>query len=244
MHATQEQIAALLKVQHIDLECARLQKQLDGLPQKAQIADVRKKLSALAEKQAAVAELRKQSQAQHACAMSEDADLARKQEDAQAAIEAAAGDYRTVSARTKEMEGYAARREVLGRELADLSEKLSQTDALTAEMQRMEQAFSAKEAALIESYKARGGELLAAQAARKPERARLEEVVGPQIMGTYDRLAKAKGGVALAYLDENRCNTCRSAFDQSRVLGLRQEAPLTTCPACGRLMVVDKRYNG
>ena len=48
MQVTQEQIAALLKLQAIDSECARLNKQLDELPQKMAILDVRHKKAALA----------------------------------------------------------------------------------------------------------------------------------------------------------------------------------------------------
>lgn len=244
MEATQEQIAALMKLQHIDLECARLQKQLDELPQKVQILEVRKKLAAVAEKQSQVEAMQKDARTKLTHVEAEDADLAAKQEEAQDAINRAAADFRSVSAHTKELEGYAARREVLAGEKDELNAKLAQVSTLLQEMERMHAAFAAKEEEFVASYKAQGGEILAAIAARKPEREALSQMVGQGIMPQFERIAKSKGGVALAYLNEDQCNTCRTKFDQSRVLGLRQEAPLTLCPACGRLMIVDKRYNG
>lgn len=244
MDATQEQIAALMKLQHIDLECARLQKELDGLAQKPQILEVRKKLAALAEKQRSVEAVQKDTRGKLVHVEGEDADLCAKQDEAQNAINRAAGDFRSVSAHTKELEGYADRRETLAGEMEELHAKLAQVDMLMQEIERMQAAFSAKEEELVASYKEQGGKILAAIAQRKPERDALAHAVGQGIMPQFERIAKSKGGVALAYLNEDQCNTCRTKFDQSRVLGLRQEAPLTLCPACGRLMVVDKRYNG
>ena len=85
MQVTQEQIAALLKLQAIDSECARLNKQLDELPQKMAILDVRHKKAALAEKRRTIVGMHKDTQTQLAHAEGEDADLARKSKVAQAA---------------------------------------------------------------------------------------------------------------------------------------------------------------
>lgn len=244
MQATSEQIIALTKLQHIDIECARMRRELDGLPQKQKIVDIRKKKSAIQQKQRALVGMRKDAETQRVHAQGEDADLERKERDAQDAINHAGGDYRSIAMHSKELDGYAKRRATLADELSGLNAKLGEIRTLESEIEGMLASLSSKEDSYIASYQYEGGELLRAINEHAPEREALTAIIGPDIMALYERIAKAKNGIALAYLDGSACNTCRSSFDQSRVLGLRAEAPLTICPQCGRLMVVDKRYNG
>ena len=103
MQLTQEQIAALLKLQAIDSECARLNKQLDELPQKMAIVVVRHKKAALAEKRRTIVGMHKDTQTQLAHAEGEDADLARKSKVAQGLIDTAGGDYRSITLHSKEL---------------------------------------------------------------------------------------------------------------------------------------------
>lgn len=244
MEATSEQIIALTKLQHIDLERVRLNRELDELPQKQQILDVRNKQAVIQQKLEAIEGMRKDAETKLAHAQGEDADIERRQSLAQSLMSQADQDYRMVSAHAKELDGFAERREVLAEEILGLFAKLEQIQKLESEIAGMTAALAEKEQALIESYRKDGGEILRAISSFDAEREQLCQIVGEQILGQYERIAKSKQGVALAYLNENACNTCRSKFDSSRVLGLRQEAPLTICPQCGRLMVVDKRYNG
>lgn len=244
MEATSEQIIALTKLQHIDLERARLNRELDALPQKQQILDVRNKQSVVQQKLEAIEGMRKDAETKLAHAQGEDADIERRQSLAQSLMNQTDQDYRTVSAHAKELEGFAERRELLAEEILGLFAKIEQIEKLESEIAGMTAALEEKEQAFIESYRKDGGEILRAISSFDGERQQLCEVIGQQLLGHYERIAKSKQGVALAYLSENACNTCRSKFDASRVLGLRQEAPLAICPQCGRLMVVDKRYNG
>ena len=122
MQVTQEQIAALLKLQAIDSECARLNKQLDELPQKMAILDVRHKKAALAEKRRTIVGMHKDTQTQLAHAEGEDADLARKSKVAQDLIDTAGGDYRSITLHSKELSGYQKRRDTLVDEIAGYKE--------------------------------------------------------------------------------------------------------------------------
>lgn len=244
MQASPEQIVALTKLQHIDLECARLNKELDELPQKQRILEARKKKAAIEEKRRTVLGMRKDAETKQARLLGEDADLQRKQDLAQELINQAAADYRSVAAHSKELEEYAARRDELSTEIAAIAKRVADISKLEGQMDVMLSTVEEQEKKFTESYRYEGGELLKRISALTPERDQLAELVGVSIMAAYNRVAKAKHGVALAALNGNACNTCRSTFDPSRVLALRAEAPLATCPSCGRLMVVDKRYDG
>ena len=235
MQVTQEQIAALLKLQAIESECARRNKQLD----------VRHKKATLAEKRRTIVGMHKDTQTQLAHAEGEDADLARKSKVAQDLIDTAGGDYRSITLHSKELSGYQKRRDTLVDEIAGYKEKLAQMEKLEGEIDAIEASLCAKEEKLIAEYRAKGGEILARVNQFKPERDRMVAFVNDsKLLATYERIAKAKGGVALSALNENACTVCRTTFDHSRVLGLRAESPLSVCPSCGRLMVVDKKYRG
>ena len=164
---------------------------------------------------------------------------------AQDLIDTAGGDYRSITLHSKELSGYQKRRDTLVDEIAGYKEKLAQMEKLEGEIDTIEASLCAKEEKLIAEYRAKGGEILARVNQFKPERDRMVAFVNDsKLLATYERIAKAKGGVALSALNENACTVCRTTFDHSRVLGLRAEGPLSVCPSCGRLMVVDKKYRG
>lgn len=244
MQATPEQLAALVQLQHLDMEKNRLSKQLDELPQKQKIAAVRAKRAAIAKKRESVSGMRKDAEVKLAHALGEDADLERKQGVAQSLIDQAGGDYRSIAAHSKELEGYAKRRATLEGETSALRERLSQIAKLESEMDAASSALASKEDKLVASYRSQGGDLLNAIAARDSARGRLIAAAGQTLAAAYERVSKAKQGVALGRLKGASCSACRSTFDQSRVLALRAEAPLATCPSCGRLLIVDKKYDG
>ena len=156
MQVTQEQIAALLKLQAIDSECARLNKQLDELPQKMAILDVRHKKAALAEKRRTIVGMHKDTQTQLAHAEGEDADLARKSKVAQDLIDTAGSDYRSITLHSKELSGYQKRRDTLVDEIAGDKEKLAQMEKLEGEIDTIEASLCAKEEKLIAEYRAKG----------------------------------------------------------------------------------------
>lgn len=244
MQATSDQLIGLTKLQHVDLSIANLRRDVDGLAQKQAIADIRAKRAAIRHKLGALEDARLDAESRLDSLRDEDAACAHKQSAAQAAIDAAVQDYRAVTARSAELAELAQQR-------ADLAAKIDETQGRLQGIADMKPQASAmlarleqREEALIADYRREGGLLLRDIAALESERAQLAEAVGPDIMAHYERLSKAKQGVALAHLVEGSCNTCRSRIDPSRVLVLRSEYPLSFCPHCGRLMVVDKRYAG
>lgn len=244
MQATSEQIIGLTKLQHLDQSIARLRQRLDSLPQKQAIADARAKRAAIRQKQRALAGARKDAEGRLAELRDEDARLEQAAVAAQRAIEASSHDYRAVAARSAELEQIASRRDELHGEASSIEGRLADIAGVEPQASAMSARLEEHEARLIADYRREGGGLLAEIARLEDERASLAGVVGQQIMAHYDRLAKAKQGVALAHLVDGACNTCRSRIDASRILVLRSEYPLSFCPHCGRLMVVDRRYAG
>ncbi|MDO4443384.1 MAG: hypothetical protein Q4B69_05855 [Slackia sp.] len=244
MQATSDQIIGLTKLQHVDLSIAQLARGLDALPQKQKIADVRAKRRAIEQKREALASAREQAESQLACLRSQDDAEAGKAVLAQQAIEAASGDYRVVSARSEELDEIAQRREGLAARIDEISSRLAEIAGMEPQIGTMLARLDEREAELVEAYRREGGAILAKKSELERERRVLAETIGAPIMDRYERIAQAKQGVALCHLVDGACNTCRAHIDPSRVLILRSEYPLSLCPHCGRLMVVDRRYAG
>lgn len=244
MQATSEQIIALTKLQHVDLSIAQLQRRLEALPQKQEIVKTREKRGAIQQKSRALLGASKDAQAQLDSLLEQKEAQVEKAAAAQRAIEAAAGDYRVVAARSVEIDEASQRSEELCEQIVQLEERLAGIADMQPQVDAMLARLDEREAALVDDYRREGGGLLAKIAELKDERGALADVVGADILSRYDRIAKAKGGVALAHLVEGACNTCRAPIDPSKVLVLRSEYPLSLCPHCGRLMVVDRRYAG
>lgn len=244
MQATSDQIIGLTKLQHVDLSIAQLERRIDALPQKQGIAEAREKRSAIQQKRRALLGARKDAETQIASLREQEQAQVEKLEAAQRAIEEAAGDYRVATARGAELEEISQAQAEIAEQIASIAARLADIEGMEPQIDAMLSRLDERESALVEEYRREGGALLAKIGELKGERAQLVEAVGADIMAVYDRIARAKQGVALAHLVDGACNTCRTKIDPSKVLVLRSEYPLSQCPHCGRLMVVDKRYAG
>ena len=57
------------------------------------------------------------------------------------------------------------------------------------------------------------------------------------ILGTYERVRKAKKGIAVVAVQRQACGGCFSAIPPQRVLELRQRNKFITCEVCGRILI-------
>ena len=240
MDATQRQIDALRKLAHLDRERIQAQLALTKLPQQEQAARVRGKLEGVAVKIGKVQAMRDEATAQRQALRDEDAQLVERQDEVQAQIGEVQGDYRRVTALTRDLEGIAKRRETVQFEAGKLDERLSEVEAVLAQATAARDALAQQEADLAASYRQEGGALKAkADAALAARDGLLAELPG-DVATDYERVLAKCGGVALAAIAGGACSACRSPIDADRMLQLRKEAPLSHCPSCGRLIVVGQ----
>lgn len=238
MRATIEQITTLLKMQQIDLELLKQKKELEGLPQRATILAARQKKRAIREKRDQIAELWGAAEVKTAKLESEDAGLAEKQRHVQEVIDAQRGDYRSVEAHTKEMNGFAKRRTVLEEELGKLGEELARIKEVQNQVERALAEVEKQERTAISSFQQKGGALQADIARMGAERDGLAASLPDELREAYNQTAERAGGVAVGRLMEGRCGVCRNVIDGGHLIDLKTQAPLGVCPHCRRLLVV------
>jgi predicted nucleic acid-binding Zn-ribbon protein len=64
------------------------------------------------------------------------------------------------------------------------------------------------------------------------------------ILSTYDRIRKARGGVAIAMLKNGSCSECSSRIPPQRGLEIRMMDRLHFCEVCGRILVWRPEMDG
>lgn len=240
MKADAKDLATLLSMQHIDMELIRAKKKLAELPQRAQILEIRKKKQAVEDKQAKIAAMRKESDLVAARIRDEDERLAERQRETQEKIEESRGDYRSVEALTKDMGGISKRRATLGEDLAEAKGKLAQIDEVQSQITAALEKIVMQENAYVSSFQKEGGGLNAGIAGAEKQRAELAESLPAELLAEYEKIARKSGGIALARLVNGSCSVCRAPITEGKLLQVQAEAPLSTCPACKRLLVVGE----
>ena len=238
MQATTDDLTNLLRMQQIDLDLMKAKKKLEELPQRATILAARQKKRTIEQKCDQVAEMRSRAEGMAAKLEAEDAELAEKQRRVQEAIDGSLGNYRNVEAHTKELNGFAKRRNALEVELTRLGEELAKIEGVQSQVSQALAEVDKQEAAAIVSFQREGGALQAEIARMSADREGMSAELSPELRDTYNRTASRTGGVAVGLLTEGRCGVCRTVIDGGRLIDLKAEAPLGTCPHCKRLLVV------
>jgi len=71
----------------------------------------------------------------------------------------------------------------------------------------------------------------------RTERAELTRQLPPAVLADYDKLLKARGGLALAQvIKPNLCGGCRMTVTPQRLQELRAQSALLPCESCGRYL--------
>ena len=239
MQAKHEDLDKLLELQTIDVDIIRVQKEIDELPQKAQLAALKEKHDDLDAKSAKVSAMRKRVETETMRLSTEDEILANKQLHAQELIDNAGADYRSVESHSKEMSGFAKRRAELDVKLAALMEEAQKIEGVQMQLDRALGIIERDEAQVEEAYNASVGALRAnIEEMREGRSLKTDEIPG-DLLNLYTETARKTGGVAIGRLNDNRCGVCRSMIEGGRLIELRAQAPLGVCPSCKRLLVID-----
>ena len=239
MQVAHEDLNLLLKLQTADMDAIRTKKELAELPQIAKMSVLSAKHKALDEKANQVEALKQRAESEITRLTTEDGMLADKQRHAQELIDNAGGDYRSVESHSKEMSGFAKRREELDGKLSKLAEELQKIEGVQAQLKKATDIVANDEAATRASYE----EASAGLRDRLQEIARVREGYAADLpkdlLGLYTETARHTGGIAVGKLVDDRCGICRSPIEGGRLIDLKAHAPLGVCPNCKRLLVIE-----
>jgi hypothetical protein len=239
MQVDYQDLDVLLQIQQIDLAILQAKKARGTLPQRIEVVKVRKKRDEITPKLDQVIELYNAKQAQITKVEDEDRSLAEKQERAQQDIDKVAGDYRRLESHTKDMAGIAKRRVTLEEQLVELNAELAKIKGVRDQLEAAVAICNENEEKLRASYAAEDDALVARVRSLMAEKEELKAQIPDDLASLYEKTAAKTGGVALGKLEEDHCGVCRGVIEGGRLIQLRAQAPLGTCPNCKRLLIVE-----
>lgn len=239
MQAEYQDLDVLVDIQRIDLQIMQKKKARGELPQRIEVVKVRKKRDEIAPKLDKVLGLQTAKEAEKTKIEDEDRSLVERQERAQADIEAAGTDYRSVESHSRDLDGIVKRRVTLEESLSALNAEL---DKIKAVRQQIEDALALcdqREEALRAAYQEQDDDLVDQVRKLLARRAELEKTIPADLLKLYEATAAKTGGVALGKLEDATCGVCRTTVEGGRLIELKAQAPLGTCPNCKRLLIVE-----
>ena len=239
MYANDEEIMLLKQLEAVDRGLARARKQFDELPHRQAILTTRTKIDEVKQKQTQVREMFNGAEASLNALVNEDERLNEKQKAIEEKLQEVKGDFRSVETQTKELNGVAKRKEKISVELEKVEDQVSRIQAVLKQVNEALDQLQAKEQELIGSFRKAGIKLQGAIREGEKAHVQLAEKINRDLLKEYDEAMRRGGGVALSALEGNRCSTCRSTIDPGRLAKIHSEAPLSHCPACKRLMIIE-----
>lgn len=238
MQTSEHDITILEALQNVDREGMLAQRDLDALPQRDEIIAVREQKAQVLSKKVQVQDMLDAAEDEFMKFFQEDEKLEARQKESESGLHEAEGDFRRVEARSKELNGIVKRRRVLSDELERCEKEINKIKPVLDQILQALIVLDKKEAALIESYQQEGGALRRVIAESESHHASLSSDLDPALYSAYEVAQARCGGVALAHLQGNTCDCCRTSFDQGKLSTLLAEAPIATCPHCRRLLVI------
>lgn len=234
-----DQGALLLELQDVDLAIARAERELEEMPEKKAILEVRGKLKELeALKARADAGLR-----------AAEAEVSRLEDEVAAVESKAQGEQeKMMSGRVSDPKEVAN----LSRELDALERKKDklEDEELSAMVARDEAAArvdkvaavmkdgSAKEATLLERFQVKGTQLKKDAVRLGRRRGEIVAQLPAELARDYELARDAKHGIAVGSLRSGRCTACRVELPAERVQALEAKGEIAKCPKCRRMLVV------
>jgi len=239
-----KQAETLLTLAERDLEIARLARQLDEMPEKTAILELRHKIKEI------------EALSQRARRFMEQANATlRRLEDEGSSIEA---HFQTEQAKATSGETSDHKElQNLARELDSLRKQKDRKDTETLKQMECVEAGQAKattieaslakaharEAQMVATFRERGGALQGRLDALSRERAAMAALIRPSLLERYEQARALKHGIGVGTLVGSTCSVCRIELPAERAQALREDAhrtndPIGTCPNCHRILIV------
>jgi uncharacterized protein len=122
-------------------------------------------------------------------------------------------------------------------ELMEASEALTKSIGAAKEtLERLKVEFEKKQADLGKKQEATEREELAL----KDKRMKLLRGIDAKTLSGYERIRKAKNGLALVPVVHNACGGCHKTLPPQKVLEIRDMDRMYVCETCGRIIVWDE----
>jgi predicted nucleic acid-binding Zn-ribbon protein len=227
----------LLELAAADRTLLRLKKQLDELPQRAKLLELRTKRVEVDAKAEQVAHMRAECERTIKSLQDEEAILKDKNVEAQAQLDQT-NNYKEVVTFTREIESFAKRLEKIEFDTLKQLERADKISQVEKQVNGALAKLTRQDEELFASYQAQAATIKKEAATVNELRGQLERELPPDLLKRYEKAREAKGGQGAAYIEGTHCSVCRVELTEGQRIKLRNGAEVGECPYCHRLLVV------
>ncbi|MDR2587741.1 MAG: C4-type zinc ribbon domain-containing protein [Coriobacteriales bacterium] len=227
----------LLELTTADYALLRLKKQLDELPQRAKLLELRTKRAEVDAKAAQVAQMRKDCEQTLKRLQDEEATLRDKTAEAQKQIDKTT-NYKEVTALTREIESFARRAEKTEFETLKQYERSDKIAQVEKQVGAAQAKLAKQDEELFASYQSQVAALKKEGAQAQQQREKLTKELPDDLRKRYEKAREAKGGIGVAYIEGSHCSACRVELTEGQRAKLKSGGEIGSCPHCHRLLVV------
>jgi predicted nucleic acid-binding Zn-ribbon protein len=228
----------LLELNAADYTLLKLKKQLDVLPQRAKLLELRTKRAGVEAKAQQVEQMRSQCNQTIKQLQDEDATLKDKTAEVQQQIDETS-NYKEVTALSHEIETFAKRAEKIEFEMLKQFEHADKITQVEQQVNATLAKIAKQDEELVSSYQAEGGALQKEAALTQQRREALAKELPHDLLVRYEKARESKGGFGAAFIEGTHCSGCRVQFTEGQLGKLKQsEDIISECPHCHRLLVV------
>ncbi|MCL2529435.1 MAG: hypothetical protein FWE41_03785 [Coriobacteriia bacterium] len=232
----QQNAETLRTLSDIDLGILRLQKQLDELPQKQQILEVRHKIKEIEGKASQVQKMANDV-ARTLNLLSDETQLNEQNlAETQASLNKSS-QYRETSNLVAEMDMLANRKAKLEEDTLIQMEKQEKIAVVSAQVVEAARKLEAEEKAITGVYRQVGGKLKQDVFDLERTRETLVATLPESMAQNYRKALANKAGVGATHLIGNRCSGCFATLSEGQLAKLMEGPPVGDCPNCNRMIV-------
>jgi predicted nucleic acid-binding Zn-ribbon protein len=227
----------LLELTAADRSLLRLKKQLDELPQRAKLLELRTKRAEVDAKAEQVAQMRRDCEQTISGFQAEEATLKDQVAHVQAQIDQTS-NYKEAVALTHEIEGFAKRLERIEFDTLKQLERLDKIAQVEKQVNGALAQLTSQDAELLASYQAQAAAIQKEAAAAQQLREQTMKELSPELLERYERARESKGGLGATTIEGTHCSVCRVELAEGQLAKLRSGPDIGECPYCHRLLVV------
>ena len=230
--------SVLLELAKTDYLVLRLKKQLDELPQRGQLLELRTKKAEVTAKAEQVALMHHEAERAIKALQDEAESLKEKIALSQTRINSTT-NYKEVAALNKEIEGNRKRIEKIEFETLKQMDKLDKVTQVDEQVKGALARLKKQDDELLAAYQTQAGALKKEMSGAQVVRESLAEQLPADLLARYMRACEAKGGRGAAHIEGTHCSGCRVELTEGQMEKLRNGERIGECPYCHRLLVVE-----
>lgn len=239
MEATNKDIENLSRLQEIDNILEDGAEAFNNSPIAIEIEKVREKKAKYKAKRDQLDAVYVKARDEIAQVSAKDSQLAEEQKKAQAEIEATQGDYRKVEAHTNKLNELTNQRKEVDAKLEEIEANFEKIKSLKAQIDDAIGKVSMKEDDLNRQLQDTNAQLKFDMEKAQGEKQTLEKEISMEALAEYKKARQIVGKIVISHLEDESCSVCKSKLTSGALSKVLEEAPLSCCPNCHRLLCIS-----